>query len=73
MIKVSKIIEWEGTDGMQRSVMLVEDESLPPNDVRRQRLEMAVYDKKQDEWKTENTFDYVEEITSFGIPKGMAD
>lgn len=73
MNDVTQILEWEGTDGSTKSLLIVEDKSLPQNDIERKKIEFCEYNSEEDEWQTTESVDYVEELLSFGIPESLVD
>lgn len=70
---VTQLLEWEATDGANRSLIIVTDNSLPKNDVNRKRIELAEYDTSEEEWVTQEEVAYVDELESFGIPESLID
>lgn len=70
---VTQVLGWEATDGIQRSLLVVEDLDLPKSDVKRKVIEIAEYNSSTDEWETEETIDSVQELQSFGIPESLID
>lgn len=69
--EATQIIEWEGTDGSLRSLLMVVDESKSAQATDYKQLEVASYDKESDEWTTDETLDSVENINSVGIPEDI--
>lgn len=70
---VTQILEWEASDGVMRSLLIVEDLDLPKSDVKRKTIELSEYNSSTDEWETGETLDSVEELESFGIPESLVD
>lgn len=72
-VVVNQLIEWESTDGSLKSLIIVTDSSVPENEVGHEKIEVCEYDKSEEEWKTIDTLDYIDEIESFGIPQSFVD
>lgn len=70
---VTQVLEWKSTDGTKRSLLIVEDTSLPANDVKRKVVEISEYDEENDQWKSGDTTDYIDELLSYGIPENLVD
>lgn len=70
---VTQVLEWEGTDGVKRSFLIVEDKSLPKEDIKRKTIELSEYNSEQEEWMTQETLDYIDAVESYGIPKSLID
>lgn len=65
------LLSWGGSDGTDRCLLIVTDEEKHHNEIGYRTIELC--EKKDDEWKTEEVIDSIEEIDSFGIPPGVAD
>lgn len=65
------LLSWQGTDGAERCLLIVTDEEKHHNEIGYRTIELCV--KEDEQWKTDETLDSIEEIDSFGIPPGVTD
>lgn len=69
MTEATNIVRWVGTDGAEYSILYIEPDKLPENDVQERMFEIAKRDSEDGEWKHHDTIAYIDEIQSFGIPE----
>lgn len=65
------LLSWLSDDGSEMCFLIVTDEEKHHNQVGYRKIELC--EREDDEWKTIETIDSVEEIQSFGIPPGFTD
>jgi len=73
MNNVDKIIEWVGTDGSLRCILLITDEEKHGHEIDSKRIELCKFKPDEEEWQTEKTLDYIDNVNSVGIPQEMVD
>lgn len=69
----NQILSWTSTTGTKKSVIIVEDKSKDASDVEQKRIELCEYSSDEDQWKTEQMVDYIDEVNDFGIPETFID
>lgn len=69
--EATQLLEWEGTDGSQRSLLLVTDKSKHKKSLDYKKIELCKMN--DDSWKTIETIDTVDTVVSFGIPEEFID
>lgn len=73
MPEAEKVLEWEGTDGRKRNLLIVEGKNVPDKEDKQKTIEVCYYDNQKQKWETENIIDHVQELQSFGIPEDFLD
>jgi hypothetical protein len=63
------LLSWVSTDGTKRCILSVTDESLEEDDNMHRRIEYCSYNSDEDEWNTNEVFDYIDEIEDIGLPE----
>ena len=72
-MEAQKILGWKNSKGVKKALVLVEDTSVPKEDVMRKRLEVSIFDDNHSEWKKDEIIDSVDKIDSYGVPKEVVD
>lgn len=70
-MSADNLLSWVGDDGTERCLLIVTDEDKHHKQVGYKTIELC--EKKDDEWKTDQTLDSIDELDSFGIPPGIRD
>jgi len=64
--EVTQILEWESTEGIKRSLLIVKTTD-------KKTIEISEYSSDMGKWQTVEVVDSINEIESFGIPKSLVD
>lgn len=68
--RADSLLKWKNQRGEKISLMWVIDDSVEPQEVDRERLELC-RQKSDNEWETIETVDYIKKFEDFGIPEDI--
>lgn len=71
--EANRLISWSSTTGEKKCIIVVRDNAKEPSDIDYERLELCSYNSDEDQWKTVEKLDYVDEIEDVGIPEKYLD
>jgi hypothetical protein len=63
------LLSWKSSDGTKRCLLIITDEEKHHKQFGYRKIELC--EMKDEEWKTVEKIDTIDELESFGIPPGM--
>jgi hypothetical protein len=73
MKKANRVLSWDSTSGSIKAIIIVTDTEKNASDVDHRTIELCSLDDEDDEWKTEEKIDHIEQLREFGIPESMTN
>lgn len=70
-MSADNLLSWTSDDGSKRCLLIVTDEEKHHKQVGYKKIELCKL-VDDDQWKTVETIDSIDELDSFGIPPGLA-